>query len=190
MLSTASRSPARSTSLATTSRGCRSRPLKAAAKGRGETALTPLRNKRVFVPDQKTKVALNLNQEMRTKYMTSTLPILTSSPSSISVIGGRHTRNKRAGSVRTCETCPTEVKRACSSVCSEMERYLDGNGGTISHNSPVAGQLKWDSVGDITEMAPADAASQDQSKTGSCVLMSRYAVDSVRMDRLTETSTP
>jgi hypothetical protein len=71
-----------------------------------------------------------------------------------------------------------------------MERYLDGNGGTISHNSPVAGQLKWDSVGDITEMAPADAASQDQSKTGSCVLMSRYAVDSVRMDRLTETSTP
>ena len=128
--------------------------------------------------------------------MTATLPILTSAPS-INVLGGKHTRNKRAAALRTCATCPSDTKSSCSSVCSEMERYLDGNGGTISHNSPVAGQLKWDSVNDITEpfggpeTIPGTVNESLGSATkGSGGLMLRYAVDSVRMERLTETTTP
>src|ERR1039458_8194028 len=80
--------------------------------------------------------------------MTATLPTL-SSPL-IVVVGGKHTRNRRAVALRTCETCPSDVKDSCVTVCPSMESFLLANGNTISHNSPLWGQMSG-SVSDVTE---------------------------------------
>lgn len=117
--------------------------------------------------------------------MTATIPT-PSFPLPV-IAQGKHTRNKRSVAARTCDNCPSEIKSACQTLCPDMERHLDANGGTISHNSPVAGQLKWDSVADMTDPAAAAGAAADG---GGPSLMLKYAVDSVRKERLTETSTP
>lgn len=48
-----------------------------------------------------------------------------------------HARNQKNSNRRTCANCPASTKASCTAICKEMEAYLEANGATISHNSPV-----------------------------------------------------
>lgn len=111
--------------------------------------------------------------------MTATLPILSSSIPAPVVAAGKHTRNKRAVAVRTCETCPAEVKAACVAVCPDMDRFLLSNGNTISHNSPLWGQMVNGTVSELTE-----------SKESEVHTASILSTDTARLGRISDTGTP